>query len=90
MVDSCPRAPYSGTQNCPELVGVIGVPLRIPSRVSGSCVSHWWKVSGVRVLIVFATVIVSILLGPLFSEVISLVGAFSMCWSRSSCRRCFT
>ena len=39
---------------------------------------NWWRTSMIRVLCVLATIIVAILLGPLFSEVISLVGAFSM------------
>jgi amino acid permease len=40
--------------------------------------SSWYRTSAIRVLTVACTIIVSILLGPLFSEVISLVGAFSM------------
>ena len=40
--------------------------------------TKWWKTSVIRILVVAATLIVAILLGPLFSEVISLVGAFSM------------
>jgi amino acid permease len=46
--------------------------------IDANAASNWWKVSGVRVLVVLATLVLSLLLGPLFSEVISLVGAFSM------------
>jgi amino acid permease len=40
--------------------------------------SIWCRTSIIRVCTVAGTVVVAILLGPLFSEVISLVGAFSM------------
>jgi amino acid permease len=40
--------------------------------------STWCRTSIIRVCTVAGTVVVAILLGPLFSEVISLVGAFSM------------
>jgi amino acid permease len=40
--------------------------------------SSWWRVSFLRLFAVAVAIVVAILLGPLFSEVISLVGAFSM------------
>ena len=47
-----------------------------PSPSSSS--SSWWRISFIRLVFVAVSIVVAILLGPLFSEVISLVGAFSM------------
>ena len=48
------------------------------SSSSSGFPSTWCRTSIIRVCTVAGTVVVAILLGPLFSEVISLVGAFSM------------
>ena len=48
------------------------------SAATGGSGSSWYRTSCNRILTVGGTIVVAILLGPLFSEVISLVGAFSM------------